>query len=56
MNHKMGRPKLDNPKTVRFSVCFDNKLMEALNAYCEKHQITKGEAVRNAVIKLLEQK
>nr|DAO47274.1 MAG TPA: Alginate and motility regulator [Caudoviricetes sp.] len=56
MNHKMGRPKLENPKTIRFSVCLDSKLMSELNAYCEKHKITKGEAVRNGIVKLLEQK
>lgn len=53
MSPRTGRPKVDNPKTVRYSVCLDAETEKRLQAYCEKHEITKGEAIRKAIIQLL---
>ena len=56
MSPRTGRPKSDNPKTVRYSVCLDTKLEERLERYCQANGITKGEAIRKAVIEYLEKK
>ena len=56
MSSQMGRPRLDNPKTIRFSVCLDCKLQQRLQEYCDKNNIKKGEAVRKGIELLLEQK
>lgn len=51
-----GRPKVDDPKTKRFSVCLDKETEDKLKAYCEEHGITKGEAIRQGIHLLLQQK
>jgi hypothetical protein len=51
-----GRPKSENPKTNRFSICLDKDTEEKLKEYCEKHSITKGEAIRRCIHLLLKQK
>lgn len=53
MPRKMGRPKADNPKNVFFSVKVDANMNNRLVAYCEKHGITKGEAIRIGIELLL---
>ncbi len=52
----VGRPKVDDPKTKRFSVCLDSETENALNIYCEEHKITKGEAIRQGIHLLLHKK
>lgn len=52
----VGRPKVDDPKTKRFSVCLDNETEEKLKIYCEQNNITKGEAIRKGIHLLLQQK
>lgn len=56
MNPRIGRPKVDEPKDIRFSIRIDNDTNEKLHAYCEKHKITKAEAIRQGIHLLLEQK
>lgn len=51
---KMGRPKSDNPKSVEYGVRFDVGTEKELRAYCEKHNLSKGEAIRRGVRLLLE--
>ncbi len=51
---KVGRPKADNPKDIRFSIRLDADLSDRLNKYCEQNNITKGEAIRTALHLLLE--
>lgn len=48
-----GRPKSENPKATRFSIRLDAETERRLEAYCEKHGITKGEAIRRGIDKLL---
>lgn len=55
MAEKMGRPKVDNPINIHTTVRLDAETDAKLKAYCERHEITKGEAVRKGVILLLEQ-
>ena len=51
---KVGRPKADNPKDIRFSIRLDADLSDRLNKYCEQNNITKGEAIRTALHLLFE--
>lgn len=50
-----GRPKADNPKQARFSIRLDEDTEKKLERYCEKHCITKGEAIRRGIHLLLSQ-
>ena len=50
----IGRPKVDNPKLSRFSIRLDEKMEIKLKLYCEKYNITKGEAIRRGINLLLE--
>ena len=50
---KTGRPKAIKPKSVRFSIRLDEETEARLIAYCNMHGITKGEAVRRGILKLL---
>lgn len=51
---KMGRPKATKPKDIELGVRFDAETAEMLEDYCQKHKITKGEAVRRGIKKLVE--
>lgn len=51
---KVGRPKADNPKSIRYSIRLDKETEEKLIAYCQEHDITKGEAIRQGIHMLLE--
>lgn len=51
-----GRPKSDNPKASRFSIRLDAETEKQLLEYCQKHNITKGEAIRRGIHLLLGQK
>lgn len=53
---KMGRPKSDNPKDIDVKVRFDKELHGKLLDYCEKHNITRTEAIRQGVHLLLAEK
>lgn len=51
---KMGRPKAENPKDIRFAVRIDIETERKLAEYCAEHGITKGEAIRRGIRLLLE--
>ena len=53
MSPRTGRPKTENPINIRTSVRLDAETDRKLNDYCEKHGITKGEAIRKGVCLLL---
>lgn len=55
MSPKTGRPKADNPKQVRYSIRLDCETESKLKEYCEKHNLTRGKAVRLAIELLLKQ-
>lgn len=52
----VGRPRVDDPKTKRFSICLDNATEEKIKIYCKEHNITKGEAIRQGIHLLLNKK
>ena len=56
MSPRTGRPKAENPKDTRFSIRLDAETETRLAEYCEKHSISKGEAIRQGIHLLLTQK
>lgn len=48
-----GRPKADNPKSVKYSIRLDIDMENRLIEYCKRMGITKGEAIRRAIDWLL---
>jgi Ribbon-helix-helix protein, copG family. len=56
MSKKMGRPKADNPKDIKFSIRLDEETNKQLDEYSEKHHIRKAEAIRKAIFQLLGKK
>lgn len=52
---KMGRPKADKPKEIKYSIRTDAETERRLEAYCIAHGISKGEAYRKGILLLIEQ-
>ena len=55
MSSKMGRPKAENPKDIRFSLRVDAEMETRLMRYCQEHNLSKGEAIRKGIHLLLGQ-
>lgn len=55
MSPRSGRPKAKNPKNIDIKVRFDEEGNEMLIEYCSKNNISRTEAIRQAVKKLLEE-
>lgn len=53
---KIGRPKSENPKSNRFSIRLDDETQSKLDDYCDKHSISKGEAIRQGLQLLFKKK
>lgn len=55
MSQKVGRPKAsaDAKKDIRFSIRLDVKTNKALQEYCKRNSVTKGEAIRQGINLLL---
>lgn len=56
MSPKTGRPKAENPKDIRFSIRLDATTEKRLYEYCEKNGVTRAEAIRTAIHRLLDKK
>lgn len=56
MEKKVGRPKGDNNKEYNYTLRMDDYTKARLEEYCEKMQVTKSEALRNAIEMLAETK
>ena len=52
---RRGRPKTENPVDIRTGVRLDAKTDAALDEYCKRHSMTKGEAIRQGIRLLLAQ-
>lgn len=46
---RRGRPSVDNPKDIRFSIRIDEETNEQLEILCETYKVTKGEMIRRAI-------
>lgn len=53
---RTGRPKVENPKDIRYSIRLDAETERRLQAYCTEHSITRGEAIRRGIHLLLSPK
>ena len=56
MSPRTGRPKVEKPKEIRYSIRLDMETEERLKEYCEKNGLTKGEAIRRGIDLLLSKK
>lgn len=55
MSPRTGRPKVEKPKDIKYSIRLDVETEEKLKEYCEKYNITKGEAIRQGIHLLLKE-
>ncbi len=55
MSPRTGRPRVKDPIRRQITVRLTESAMKALEAYCESNTMTKGEAVRKGVEKLLKE-
>lgn len=53
MSSRTGRPKLENPNTLRLTIRINPELSKALDEYCQQWGKTKGEVVREGLEKFL---
>ena len=56
MSPGTGRPKVEKPKDIKYSIRLDEETEFKLNEYCKKNNITKGEAIRQGIHLLLGKK
>ena len=54
MSPKTGRPKAEKPKAIRYSIRLDVETEARLQKYCKSKNITRGTAIRNAILKMLD--
>ena len=54
MSPRTGRPT-DNPKPYKITVRLDKEAQDAMEAYCEREKVERGEAVRRGLKKLAEE-
>lgn len=52
---KMGRPKAEKPKEIKYSIRTDAETERRLEQYCAAKGISKGEAYRKGIELLLKQ-
>ena len=50
---RTGRPPVEKPKSVKYSIRLDEQMEAKLLMYCNRHGITKGEAIRMAIEAML---
>lgn len=55
MSSRTGRPKVDKPKDIRFSIRIDQETNRRLDFYCAENGITKAKAIREGIHLLLNQ-
>lgn len=53
MSPRTGRPKAEKPKEIRYSIRLDVETENRLQEYCNRHGITRGEAIRQGIHLLL---
>lgn len=55
MSPRTGRPKVGNPKGINLTIRLDPETDKRLLEYCIKHDMSKGEAIRQGIHLLLAQ-
>ncbi len=56
MSPRTGRPKSENPKKIKYSVRLDEETENKLKKYCALKNITRGEAFRQGILLLIDEK
>lgn len=56
MSPRTGRPKLDNPNSIKLSIRINAELNSRLENYCEYNKVSKGEVIRQGIEKVLAEK
>ena len=56
LSPRTGRPKVEKPKSVNYSVRLDLETEQRLREYCREHGMTRGEAIRQGIHLLLEER
>lgn len=56
MSPRTGRPRLDNPNSIKLSIRIKAELNIRLEKYCESKNISKGEVIRQGMEKVLPEK
>ena len=56
MSPAKGRPKVEKPKAIRYSIRLDAETEAKLQEYCKANGITRGEAIRQGIHLLLSAK
>ena len=51
---KMGRPKVEKPKEIKYSIRTDEETERRLERYCAERNATKGEVYRRALSEFLD--
>lgn len=46
---KMGRPKSEHPKNTKFSVRFDDDMLQKLDVVAKANSVTRTEALRQGI-------
>ena len=46
---KMGRPKLDDPKTIVLTVRIDKETLAKIDEIAEANSLTKGQVIRQGI-------
>lgn len=54
MSPRTGRPKVDKPKTVEVKARIDEETNKKLVRYCEEHQLSRTDVVREGIQKVIE--
>lgn len=49
MSPRTGRPKVDNAKTEKISICLDGETKKMIEDYSVEKKITRSEVVRRGV-------
>lgn len=53
MSPRTGRPPVESPKDIDLKVRIDASVNARLLAYCERHGLTRSEAIRKGIHELL---
>lgn len=46
---KMGRPKIDNPKSINLTVKLDKETLDKLDELTKAHSLSKGQVIRQGI-------
>lgn len=53
MSPRTGRPKLENPNSIKLSIRINAELNTQLEEYCIANNVSKGEVIRQGIEKVL---